>query len=129
MSNSFTNSGNISGANINVGSTLTGVIQQVSAMPTATAQDKQTLEDLLKSLQTALEEARKQAPEQAGELQKVELRAKQLVEEASLPDPDKAEVADRGEKLTKAASNVGKIVQAILPAATAVATFVTGLIK
>ncbi len=126
---SFSNTGSMSGNIVNTGSTLTGVIQQIGGMPNATADDKQTLTELLNQLQTVLTEAKTQAPDQANAIATVERRAKELVEEAVVDAPDKAEVAERGDKLKKAAENIGKAAPTVFVVVTQVVDFIGKLLS
>lgn len=127
MGNNYDFSGaNITGSNINVGSTLTNVTQNIGSIPNASTEDKQKLEQLVKQLQAELQKV----PEaQADDAEKVANRTKAMVDEVNKTKPDKEFVEINGESLKKAATNIGAVLPAVLTIATQIATHITSMLK
>ncbi|MFQ5577523.1 MAG: hypothetical protein ACE5G8_11115 [Anaerolineae bacterium] len=112
----------VTGSNVNIGSTLTNVTQQVGALAQAGPDDKAELEALLKQLEAALKEL------PAGKQEEAELVAEytqELVAEAGKETPKKTRLQISGQGLKKAAETLldvaplvgeiaGKIVMKIL---------------
>lgn len=127
MDNSYDFSGaNISGSNINVGSTLTDVTQSIGTIPNAADEDKQKLEDLVKQLKGLLQ----QVPEaQADDATKVANRTKAMVDEVQKTKPDKEFIEINGASLKKAAANIGAVMPAVLTIATQVTNHILSMVK
>ena len=130
MSNSFTNSGPISGSNINIGSTLTNVVQSVrNGLPSADPSDRETLAKLLEDLQTQLKSVPEQVPDQTKDAATLERRAKELIDEASAEEPDKVEVEERSNKFKKAAENIGKALPVVAGLVPQIVSIIGNIIK
>lgn len=112
----------ITGDNVNIGSTLTNVTQQVGGMAQATSNEQAKLEALLKQLEEALNALPAEKQEEA---EIVVEYAGELVEEASGEKPRQRKLQITGEGLKQAAEDLrdvapmigeiaGKIVMRIL---------------
>jgi septal ring factor EnvC (AmiA/AmiB activator) len=105
-------SGNVAGgdiiqnSNLNIGSTLTNVSQQVGALPQASPADKAELEQLLKQLEAEL---KKVPADQREEAETVAEFTQELVEEAGKEKPKKGKLQITGDGLKKAAQNLAAV--------------------
>ena len=122
MGDTFDFSGaTISGSNVNIKSTLTNVTQAVGKIPGADTAAKEELGHLIEQLNQALQ----QAP--AGKEQEAEAvadYAKDLVEQAAAPQPNRAKIKITGEGLKMAARNLA----AVMPTVVAIATQIVGAV-
>jgi hypothetical protein len=105
-------SGNISGSNVNIGSTLSNVSQSIGAMPHRDQTDMERLQQLLQQLNAALQQA--PAAQQA-EAEAVATFAKQLVDGASQPQPNKPIVQGLSMLLNQAAGQLAGTLPALAP--------------
>jgi hypothetical protein len=109
----------ISGSNVNIKSTLTNVTQTVGQIPAADDAAKKELAQLIEQLNQALQ----QAP--AGKEQEAEAvadYAKDLVEQAAVPQPNRTKIRITGEGLKMAAQNLA----AVMPTVVTIATQIVG---
>jgi hypothetical protein len=104
-------SGNFSGSNVNVGSTLSNVSQSVGATPRGDATDREQLQQLIAELNAALQRA---PAAKQGEAEAVAMLAKQVVDSATQPQPNKTMVQISGEMLQKAAENIEGVLPIVL---------------
>jgi ElaB/YqjD/DUF883 family membrane-anchored ribosome-binding protein len=120
MGDTFDFSGaTISGSNVNIKSTLTNVTQTVGQIPAADDAAKKELAQLIEQLNQALQ----QAP--AGKEQEAEAvadYAKDLVEQAAVPQPNRTKIRITGEGLKMAAQNLA----AVMPTVVTIATQIVG---
>jgi len=111
-------SGDFRGANVNVKSTLTNVMQSIGALPHADDSTKIELEKLIAELNAALQ----QIPEnRAEDAEAVAEMAKSLIEKASAEKPNKTMLKISGEGLKQAAKNIADIMPTVLGIATKIA--------
>jgi hypothetical protein len=96
-------SGNFHNSNINVGSTLTNVTQSIGAMPHGSPAEKEQLQQLIAELDAVLQRA--PAGKQA-EAEAVATFAKQYVDGAVQPRPNKTMLQISGEMLKQAAATI-----------------------
>jgi hypothetical protein len=96
-------SGDFRGSNVNVGSTLSNVTQSINSMPHGDAAEKQQLKQLMVELNAALQRA---PAGKQNEAEAVASFAKQLVDNASQPQPNKTMLQISGDMLKKAAENI-----------------------
>jgi len=108
-------SGNISGSNVNIGSTLTNVNQSISAMPQGDQAEKDQLKQLIEQLNAALQQA---PADRQAEAEAVATFAQQLVETAAKPQPNKPIVQGTGMMLKQAAQNIAGVLPTVLTIAT-----------
>jgi glucokinase len=97
---------NIVGSNVNIGSTLSNVTQQVGAMTRAGADEKAELEQLIKQLEAEL---KKLPAEHQEDAETVAELTQDLVEEAGQEKPKKRKLEITGEGLKKAAQNLAAV--------------------
>lgn len=101
--------GNVSGQNINIGSTQTihgDLTISVSSIPAAS----QDIRDLLKSQIAQLTgELEKQPENKTREVKEVKMAVEDAVDEAGKPQPDKERLQIRGDKLIEAAKNLAAV--------------------
>jgi hypothetical protein len=128
MAKNFTISGNVSNSNVNMDSRLSNVAQTISGIPGASEKDKITLTELMEKLKSELDKVPKLAPDQVEAAEKIALRAKQLVEEASVAKPEKEEVEDKANKLKKAAENVKGTLPAVFSIVEQITSFFSKVI-
>lgn len=96
-------SGNFQGSNLNIKSTLTNLTQSIGAIPHGSDTEKQQLQQLLAELNATLQQAPAARTDDA---EAVATFAKQVVDAASQPQPNKTMVQISGEMLKKAAENI-----------------------
>lgn len=99
-------SSNIVGSNVNIGSTLSNVAQQVGAMTQASADDKAELEHLIKQLEAELSKLPADHQEDAETVAEL---TQDLVDEAGKEKPKKRKLEITGEGLKKAAQNLASV--------------------
>lgn len=114
----FTFSGDLRGAIININSTISDAVQIVQRMPDASRGYKNELEGLLRQLNEALEQV---LPEKEEEAEAVAEYAKELVETATGEQPNKFKIKISAENLKKAAENLAEIAAPVLLIATQIA--------
>jgi hypothetical protein len=114
----FTMSGNVSGAILNIKSTLTNVSQSIEAAPHGDAATKARLQQLIEQLSAELQ---KVPAEKASEAQAVAETAKTAVEQATKAQPNKTLVRISAEGLKQAAQNLAVVLPTVLPIATQIA--------
>ncbi len=98
--------GDISGSNVNLGSTLTHVTQQVGALAGASPDDRAELEKLLKQLEAALEKVPAEKQEEAETVAEL---TQELVGEAGQAKPKKRKLQITGEGLKQAAQDLAGV--------------------
>jgi hypothetical protein len=119
------NISDVSGANINIKSTLENVKQTINALP-----GDQTTKDELRSLLEQLSVELQKAPTgHAQEVEQVAKRAEASITEASKPQPDKEDVQYSLERLQKAATNLSAVIPTILPIATRIVEHIQSIIR
>jgi hypothetical protein len=102
----------ISGSNINIGSILTNVTENIGSISNANAAEKQKLAELVKQLNALIQ----QVPAEQGEdARKVANRTRAIVEEMKQDQPDKELVTFNLESLKKAATTIATVLPAVLP--------------
>lgn len=117
-------SGDFRGANVNVKSKLTNASQLVGALPNVNQSFKEQLQELLRHLDTELQ----QVPvEMANEADAVASLANDLVGKASEAKPNPMMIKITGEGLKQAAQSIAAIVPTALEIATKIATLVMTL--
>ncbi len=107
MGDTFNLSGNFSGSNINIKSTLTNVSQTIGSLPSADDASKQELQRLIQKLNEALQ---KVPPEKAEDAEAVADYAKDLVEITKDDKPNKTKFRITGEGLKEAAKSIAEVV-------------------
>lgn len=98
--------GQVTGKNVNIGSTLSNVTQQVGAMTQAGADDKAELEQLIKQLETELNKLPADHQEEAETIAEF---TQEMVAEAGKEKPKKSKLEITGEGLKKAAQNLAVV--------------------
>jgi ElaB/YqjD/DUF883 family membrane-anchored ribosome-binding protein len=111
----FNMSGDLSGANVNVKSTLTHVTQTIGKLPNADPTAKAELERLIRELNDALQKAPSDKKEDAEAVAEL---AQQLVEKANKEKPNRTMVQVTGEGLKQAAQNLADVAPTVLTIAT-----------
>jgi hypothetical protein len=122
VGNSFSN---ISGSNINVGSTLSNVIQSIGAASHLDQSTADQLKQLIAALSAELQKHADKDPVAVGEVVK---RTETAVAEATKPTPDVGDVTYSLERLQTAATNVGKLIPTVLPIAGQVIDFIRKMV-
>jgi len=112
--------GNFTGAIINYKTTLTNVQQSIQAIPTANADDKAKLEELVTELMGALEGL---PPAKAEQAEAVAQQTQALVEEAKKEKPNKTMLGITANGLKQAAETVADVAPKVLQVATQIVTF------
>lgn len=98
--------GQVTGKNVNIGSTLSNVTQQVGAITQADPEDKAELEQLIQQLEAELQKLPAAHQEEA---ETVAEFTQELVEEAGKEKPKKSKLEITGEGLKKAAQNLASV--------------------
>jgi hypothetical protein len=111
MGDSFHLSGDFRGAILNIKSTLRDVQQSVDHIPTSDETTRQELQQLIESLNQALEST---PPEKHEDAQAVAETAKVLVETATAEKPNKTMIQITGEGLKRAAQNIAEVAPTII---------------
>ena len=117
-------SGNFEGAIVNVKATLTGVTQQINALPQAGEVEKAKLQRLVAQLEELL--AQMPADKQE-ETEAVAELTQSLVNEAAQEKPNQTMVRINGEGLKEAARNLAGITPTVLEIATKIVAVVTAM--
>ncbi len=120
----FNMSGNFSGANVNVKSTLTNVNQMIGILPQANDAKKAELQRLIAQLNEVLQQA---PPEKAEEADAVVQMTEALAETAASEKPNKMMMQITGDGLKKAAENLAGIVPNVVKIAGAIVAGILGL--
>ncbi len=107
MGDTFNLSGNFTGANVNINSTLTNVSQTIGALPNTDDASKEETQRLIQELHDALQ---KVSPEKVEDAQAVADYAKDLVEIAKEDKPNKTKFRITGDGLKEAAKSMAEIV-------------------
>jgi hypothetical protein len=118
------NISHVSGANINVKSTLEHVTQSVDALPG----DQATKDELTRLIEQLAAELQKVPADKAEDAAQIAKRAAAAVEEAEKPQPDKEDIQYDLERLKKAAANIAAVLPAVLPIATKIVEHIQSLI-
>ena len=107
---------------LNIESTLTNVSQNVGTIPGIDQPAKDELKQLIEQLNAALQKAPAEKIEEAQALAET---TKDLVEDASKPQPNKAKLQITLAGLKQAAENIAKVLPDVLPIAVQIATVIT----
>lgn len=127
MGDTFDFSGaTISGSNVNIKSTLTNVTQTVGQIPAADDTAKQELAKLIEQLNQALQQAPSGKEEEA---EAVADYAKDLVEQAAAPQPNRTKITITGEGLKMAAQNLAAVIPTVVTIAAQIVGAVLRLAK
>jgi uncharacterized caspase-like protein len=122
----FNMSGNFSGANVNIKSTLTNVSQSIGAAPHGDAATKAQLQQLIEQLNAELQ---KVPAAQSSEAEAVAETAKAAIEQATKAQPNKTLVQISAEGLKQAAQNLAAVLPTVLPIATQIADTVRTFLR
>lgn len=114
-------SGNISGSNINVKSTLTDVVQTITNAPHGSSDQKAELQQLIAQLNDALQ---KLPAEKASDAEAIGRMAEQTVKEATAEKPNKTMVQITSEGLKAATANIAAVLPAVVDIASKIASAV-----
>jgi len=95
--------GNVSDINVNIGSTLSNVTQQVETMAQGSSDEKAELEEMIKQLEAELKKLPADLQEDA---EIVTEYTQDLVKEAGKEKPRKGKLEITGDSLKKAAENL-----------------------
>jgi ElaB/YqjD/DUF883 family membrane-anchored ribosome-binding protein len=109
------------GANVDIGSHLTGVQQTGGATPSATSADEQDLQELLKTLTALLEKA---PADKSDEAQALSAQAAQLVETAAKDNPNRTMLHILG----KGIKDTAEFLKDAVPGAVTVAEKIVSLV-
>ena len=103
------------GANVNIKSKLSNVIQTINTMPNTVDSPKEELERLIKQLNEALQQV---PPEKAEQAEAVAASADLLVKTAAEEKPNKTMIQNLGGMLKNAAQGVAAVMPTVLTIAT-----------
>ncbi len=117
-------SGNFSGSNVNVKSTLTNVTQTIGTLPHTSQADKQTLEQLVQQLHALLQQA---PPTQAATASEVAEATEILINTAAAETPNKTMIKMLGEGLKQAAQRLKDDLPQIVDITAHIVTIVTAV--
>jgi internalin A len=109
---------------VNVNSQLDHTVQIVNNASALAATQKQELTDLFEQLKKALEPAENDSPEKTKRILRA---ANDVAEELSNKEPDNSYLKSATERLKETALAVKDIAPVVLPIATKIAAFVTGI--
>jgi ElaB/YqjD/DUF883 family membrane-anchored ribosome-binding protein len=118
-------SGDFRGANVTIKSTLTNVTQTIGSLSDAEASTKAELEELVRTLNDALQQA---PDDKAEEAEAVAQYAQVLVEKAAEEKPNKTMVQITGRGLKQAAKNLADVTPTVLSIATQIVATVSKLV-
>lgn len=121
----FTMSGDFRGANVTIKSTLTNVTQTIGSLSDAEASTRTELEELVRMLNDALQQAPDDKVEEA---EAVAQYAQVLVEKAAEEKPNKTMVQITGRGLKQAAKNLADVTPTVLSIATQIVATVSKLV-
>jgi ElaB/YqjD/DUF883 family membrane-anchored ribosome-binding protein len=118
-------SGDFRGANVTIKSTLTNVTQTIGSLSDAEASTRAELEELVRTLNDALQQA---PDDKAEEAEAVAQYAQVLVEKAAEEKPNKTMVQITGRGLKQAAKNLADVTPTVLSIATQIVATVSKLV-
>jgi hypothetical protein len=114
----FNLSGNYSGANVNIKSTLSNVTQSIGAAPHCDAEAKEELKQLIGKLNAALQQA---PPDRAADAEAVAETARAAVEQVTKEKPNKKLIQIHADGLKAAALSLAPVLPVVVDIATKIA--------